>query len=332
MTNPRFKILKDTNNISSGGMAEKTTLSSKNTRRQEFQARFDRMWLLDPKQFDPTRNSRERERVERTLNLILRHINLEGKKVADLGCGSGYISRRIASYKADVEAVDISGNALKLLQTEDTAHIHASQDFVPSTTLQDDHYDLVISTELIAYLPEELYRLYFSELSRLVKSDGWIVCSTSIDIGTEEGENRFITLAETEIIVHECLYSYHRFAILLTDFFKAPSHFIKAAKEGEYRKKELESRSGISHWWFSINSSPVGKIFWKPVKLLFYPFERLFTQNRKILLGLEKLCRLVCGRTGISHVMVIGKRKPLFDPFPHTPPPEELKHKKQLWE
>lgn len=230
MTNPRFKILTDTNNISSQDTAKKNTLSSKSTRRQEFQARFDRMWLLDPKQFDPTRNSRERERVERTLHLLLRHIHLEGKRVADLGCGSGYISRRIASYKADVDAVDISGKALKHLQTEDTAHIKACQDFVPSTTLQDDHYDLVISTELIAYLPEELFRLYFSELSRLVKPDGWIVCSTSIDISTDEGEHRFISLAETEIVIHECLYSYHRFTILLTDFFKAPSHFISGKR------------------------------------------------------------------------------------------------------
>jgi hypothetical protein len=185
---------------------------------------------------------------------------------------------------------------------------------------------------MIAYLPEELYRLYFSELSRLVKTEGWIVCSTSIDIGTEGGVHRFISLAESEMIIHECLYSYHRFSIHLTNFLKAPFRFIKASKDGEYRKKELESRTGLSHAWFSLNSASVGKIIWSPIRLILYPFEQLFTQNRHTLLTLEKLCRLFCGNSGISHVIIIGKRKPLFNPFPHTPPPEEMKHKKQLWE
>ncbi len=332
MTHPRFNILNSKESTPSQQAAPKSSLPLKNTRRQEFQARFDRLWLLDPKHFDATKNNRERERIARTLDLILRHMNLEGIKVADLGCGSGELTRQLAARNTEIDAVDISSNALKELQKHEMVRIHAIQDFVPSTTLQENHYDCVISTELIAYLPEELYRLYFSELSRLAKLEGWIVCSTSIDIGTQEGVQRFISLAETEIHLHECILSYHKFAICLADFLKAPSRFIKAATDAEYRKKELENRSSVSRSWFWFNSTRVGNLFWRPVKFLCSPLVQLVTQNRNILLALEKLCRALCGENGISHIIILGKRKPLFTPEIHTSAPEELKHKKQLWE
>jgi 2-polyprenyl-3-methyl-5-hydroxy-6-metoxy-1,4-benzoquinol methylase len=302
------------------------------TRRQEAQARFDRLWLLDPKQFDPNRNSMERERLNNTLNLILHHLNVNEKRVVDLGCGSGVFSRKLASQGSFVDAVDVSSNALKELQKEETLHINPIQDYVPVTTLKDEHYDLVISTELIALLPHELYRLYFSELARLVKPEGYAVSSTALDIDSEDALARFSSLMETEFEIQGRVFSYHRFTIKLLNFFKSPFRFTQAAKEPEYRHRELASRTGISRWWFSINSTSIGSVPWYILKYLCYPFVYLLSQNRISLIILEKFCQVCCGDSGISHVIYIGKRKPIFYPPPPANPPRELKHKKQVWE
>ncbi len=331
MTENRLKIIAVENN--------RTTLPSsinnhlaKKTRRQEAQARFDRLWRIDPKQFDPGRNNMERERVDRTMDLILAHLNLEGKSAADLGCGSGVFSRKLALKGAVIDAIDISSVALTELNKSDITHINPLQDYVPTTTLKDDHYDLVVSMELIALLPQELYRLYFSELARIVKPEGNVICSTAVDIDSVDALARFKDLAETEFELQHLIFSYHRFAIKLLDFFKSPLRFTQAVKDPEYRHRELESRSRISHWWFSINSTPFGSLPWKVLKHVFNPFVYLLSQNRMTLILLEKFCKFCCGNSGISHIIYLGKRKPIYYPPPPPNPPRELKHKRQVWE
>ncbi|MCE5318258.1 MAG: methyltransferase domain-containing protein [Parachlamydia sp.] len=87
--------------------------SERLSRRKEAEARFDRLWLVSPEQMNPLRNIRERERLDRTLD-ILKGIDLQSKRVVDLGCGGGVLSRKLRDSGAEVDAVDISSNALKL--------------------------------------------------------------------------------------------------------------------------------------------------------------------------------------------------------------------------
>lgn len=187
----------------------------KQNKRQMTQAKFDRLWLEDPSQFDPERNGMEKERLARTFELILRHIDLKGKKVVDLGCGHGVLAKMLAAEGATVDAVDISPLALKPLKSEPIANIRPVQDYIPQTLLEDDAYDLVISTEVLGYLPEEDRRLYFAELARLVKPEGLVVCSNGLDIYTENPLEAFAALAETEFQILEWVYSYNGFYIKL---------------------------------------------------------------------------------------------------------------------
>lgn len=190
---------------------------TKANKRQALQAKFDRIWLDDSKQFDPQRNCIEQERLKRTLDLLSRHTMLAGKQAVDLGCGRGVFAKMLAAEGALVDAVDISANALKPLKEENPQNIRPVQDMLPQTLLQDDHYDLVISTEVIGFLPELERRLYFAELSRLVKSDGLVLCSTGLDINTVGGFEAFEALAETEFQILEWVFSYHAFFIRLTN-------------------------------------------------------------------------------------------------------------------
>ena len=232
--------------------------SSKTNRKEEARAKFERLWLTDPEQFDPNRNAMERERVVRTWHLIDEVLQPKDKKIADLGCGSGVFSIGLAERGAHVDAVDIASNALKLIKekySNNNSNLTTIQDYIPNTKLRDDHYDAALSTELIAYLHPEQYRLFFSELSRIIHADGHVICSTSIDIDSDDALQRFMSLAETELKVHKWIFSHHALYIRLNRFYTAPQRFAKAGKDPEYRQQSLDKRNGIDKWWFEINSA-----------------------------------------------------------------------------
>lgn len=299
-------------------------------RREAAQSKFDQLWLEDPAQFDPERNCIERERLKRTLELLKRHTTVTGKRAIDLGCGSGVFTKLIQSEGAVVDAVDISDIALKSLKN--CSEINAIQDLVPTTKLTDDSYDIVISTELIGYLPKEERRLYFSELSRLVKPDGYVICSTGLDIHTEEALQAFVDLVETEFHPIEWTLSSHAFSISIKDLLKAPDAFAKGSKEQAFRQQQAAKRNGLGRYWYQLNSSWLIGPLWKMVSFLTNPLFKLMDQNRSLMLGLEKFCRAFKSNSGISHVIFIGQRRPLIVPSAEELMAIEPKHKRQVWE
>ncbi len=301
-------------------------------RRLEAQAYFDRLWLIDPEQFNPLRNCMHRERIDRTMQLIEKMGELQNKRVVDLGCGSGVLSRRIRDEGASVDAVDVSENALKKLREFSLERIQPCQDYVPSTLLNDDAYDLVVCTELIAYVRSDEYRLLFSELIRLVKREGYIICSASIDIDSDDALARFAEFAETETEILQWSLSYHRCYIRIKSFFETPSRFIKASRDGEWKTRELKKRGSLSSWWLRINSTPPLVWLWYPISLLFYPFMALLKNNRTVLLLLEKFCHALWQENGVSQAIFIGKRRKLFQELPKDQIPKEHKQKRQVWE
>jgi 2-polyprenyl-3-methyl-5-hydroxy-6-metoxy-1,4-benzoquinol methylase len=331
MENKRLKIVKTDNNIQNKA-EDQSPLSNRKMHRKELQARFDRLWLIDAEHMDPLRNCMERDRIERTMTLIQTTLSLSGKLVADLGCGSGVLTRKTRDAGAKVDALDISVNALKILREHRMDNIEAIQDYVPMTTLKDDSYDLVVSTELIAWLPEDEYRLYFSELARLVKLDGHVVCSTQIDINSDDALQRFANLAETEFKIDKWILSHHLCYLRITDFFKAPARFAKASHDNEYRLRELNRRYGFSQWWFRMNSTKAPAFLWSLIQYPLKPIVGLLRQNRTLLLCLEKICSFFWSQSGISHAIFIGQRRPMLEILPKNEIPKELKHKKQLWE
>lgn len=189
--------------------SEKSPQTKSSGNRTEIQAKFERIWLKDPEKFNPTKTIMEKERVKRTKGLL---DELQGVTTCvDLGAGYGVFSRFLAAKGILVTAVDIAKNALKRL--EGVANITGFQDYVPDTKLQGNAYDIVLSTDLIAHINPHEYRLYVAELVRLVSKDGVIVCSTPIDIHSDEALQRFAGLMETEIIIDKWVFSYHRLFI-----------------------------------------------------------------------------------------------------------------------
>lgn len=304
---------------------------NKINRRVESQAKYDRQWLKNPTKFI-TKNAVEKNlRRKRILELIQKHLSLNEKQVVDLGCGYGYLSRELRDLGAYVDAVDISQNALKEFEKFNLTNIKLVHDFLPKSFLSDDHYDLVIASDLIASLNESEYRLLFSELARIVKKDGFVIVSTSIDLNSEDALQKFASLASTELEFIEWAFSYHFLYIKLVDFLLFPQRVVRAANDKEYRNKSIKKRIYLKKLWFQWSSTKVGSYFWKLINLFSEPMAANLLKSEKTLIVLEKLSKSLFKERAISHAILLGKRKSLFDNSLNKDL-TELKHKKQVWE
>lgn len=328
MNDNRLNIIKNENTPT-----EPSFPHSKNGWRHEAQAKFERMWLVDPEQFNPNRNCMERERIERTWLLAKDFIKLKNALVADLACGEGTITKLLKNEGAKVHALDIASQAIKILRSH-VPYVDATyQQCLPHTTLEDDAYDLVFANEVIAYLPTQQLRLFMAELCRLVKPQGYVICSTPLDFTTQDPLLRFAGLAETEFKIHRWVCSHHRLYIRLREFFSAPEYYAKAYKDNPFRQQELNTKKGFSQQWLRWNSQGLVGFTWSILQYATHPIANFLKKNRKSLIFLEKICRLFWGDSGISHAIFIASRRPLQPlDLPPSEIPIERKGKREVWE
>jgi 2-polyprenyl-3-methyl-5-hydroxy-6-metoxy-1,4-benzoquinol methylase len=305
---------------------------ARKAKREETQAKFERIWHRFPLTFNPYRNAKEQERIKRSIELLKNSAEISGKKAVDLGAGWGEFSKLLTEYGAEVTAVDISALALKKISENAGSKVRLKQDYVPKTTLDDEEFDLVIALDLIAYLSPEDFRLFFIEMARLLKYNGRGLFSTAVDFRSEDSLKRFIELTETEFTVQKISVSHHMFFIVLRDFLKAPARFWKASKEKTYLEENLSKRHAFKRWWFYLNSFPILGIFWKVVSFLTNPLSSGMDKSKFCLLLLERVTRFFKNEKGISHVILLVKRKPLIPTLKPSEVPVERKTKKQLWE
>lgn len=177
----------------------------------------------------------QKEKREKIDSLIKKHIDVNGKQVVEFGSS-------------------LSGSSL------------------PNTTFEDSFYDLVICTDVIAELHPHEHRLAISELSRIMKPKAIILCSTSLDIDSEDAYDQFKKLMYTEFSIIEWSLGYHAYTIKIMNLLKKPS------------------------------------AYWQKLDWLFTPFFKLL-ERKKCIDILEKTCHFLSPKRGISHAICIGVRK-----------------------
>lgn len=328
MSENRLKILdvNSTNNLTS----KQTTKKSAKNQFIAIEAKFERLWLIDPLQFSPMRNCMERVRLERSWNLLCKHVNPMKKKVIDIGCGSGVFARRLRNEGASVAALDIAKNALKFFENVDADQIQLIHDVMPYTELSDHDYEIITCMEVIADIPQNEYRLFFAELSRLIKMDGILLCSSPIDIYSVGAKERLMQLASTEFDIIDQVESYHAFSLKLKRLLKYPSYCISAWRDTSIREKILSSKWGLNRILFWIYTTPLFISLWYGLEPITRPFLKLLKTNKKLLLFFEKVSRFLWNDDGVSHYIFIAKPRQL-----KVPPPEDIPierpTKKQVW-
>jgi 2-polyprenyl-3-methyl-5-hydroxy-6-metoxy-1,4-benzoquinol methylase len=105
---------------------------------------------------------------------------VEGKKVLDYGCGSGYGAHFLASHGSHVTGIDISQDAIEYAEKNYVASNLSYQQVHPAEDgplpFEDSSFDVVISFQVI----EHVYDIdaYLSEIRRVLVDGGVFLCAT----------------------------------------------------------------------------------------------------------------------------------------------------------
>jgi len=108
-------------------------------------------------------------------SLFIRGISLDGKKVADIGCGTGAFSRKMAMRKANVIGVDPSTELLQhAIDFNKTKNykIHYVQGYSENTGLTESQFDLVTVMRAWHWFDREKAII---EIKRILREKGTLI-------------------------------------------------------------------------------------------------------------------------------------------------------------
>lgn len=143
--------------------------------------------------------ARSREDIPVSLidSLLIRGIFFDGKKVADIGCGTGALTRKFSMRKADVIGVDPSKELLEQAETINQLKSYSipyKQGTAEDTGLQAAQFDIVSVMRAWHWFnrPKAL-----QEMKRILKPKGTlIIIDSGFLSGTEEVEKTFEVLSK----------------------------------------------------------------------------------------------------------------------------------------
>lgn len=183
-------------------------LSLTQQRRVALEAKYERAWLVDPEQFNPANSLTEMQRMNQTWQKLESLLSPE-MRVVDLACGWGLLTEKLLEAGCKVDAVDVASNALKRLPHH--PRLRTFNQAVPRTTLDDYAYDVVLALDVLTELNCDDYRLFMSEVQRLMNRKGIALISTPLDHRTEDPLHVFLNLLQKEFVVKTMNLSYHKY-------------------------------------------------------------------------------------------------------------------------
>lgn len=135
-------------------------------------------------------SSRTIDTIEKIVTWIDSQLDLDGKRVVDLGCGPGLYARRMAKCGASVTGIDFSANSLDYARNRDMHNV----EYLEADYLEDDlpgGFDIavLIYYDYCAMAPENRTRL-LQKIHRMLKPGGHLV----VDL---YGPGAFDAFAET---------------------------------------------------------------------------------------------------------------------------------------
>jgi ubiquinone/menaquinone biosynthesis C-methylase UbiE len=107
------------------------------------------------------------------MNSILKKL-VDGKKVLEIGCGSGLMTKKILQWKADVKGLDFSETMIEIARRENPQIEFFISD-AKSTPFESSEFDVVASSLMIHYFKD--LNIIFKEVSRILISGGSFVFS-----------------------------------------------------------------------------------------------------------------------------------------------------------
>jgi SAM-dependent methyltransferase len=112
-------------------------------------------------------------RADRVLKEVVRRAR-PNLRILDVGCGTGWMSRKLAEY-GEVTAVDFASAVIHNLQEKYPSVKWVDGDFL-SVELPEDYYDIVCSMETIAHVSDQ--GSFAHRIARVLRVDGVLLLTT----------------------------------------------------------------------------------------------------------------------------------------------------------
>ncbi|WP_263834076.1 methyltransferase domain-containing protein [Sulfurospirillum oryzae] len=120
--------------------------------------------------------SQETERID----IVKKFIPNDVKTVLDAGCGNGAISNYLDGF--DITAIDRSHEALKYVKNKS---VEGSLDSLP---FEDDSFDLIICSDVLEHLTDEIYKKTIKEFKRVSKKYILIISPNDEDLEANQSK------------------------------------------------------------------------------------------------------------------------------------------------
>ena len=124
--------------------------------------------------------------------------NVDGKRILDAGCGTGFYTKWLVEQGADVLGIDVSDEMLShaVEQVSDSAEFRQADLGEPLDFAASESFDGIVSALALSYVRD--WDQVFSEFNRILTSGGFLVFSTGHPLDqfppeNEGGENYFET-------------------------------------------------------------------------------------------------------------------------------------------
>lgn len=105
---------------------------------------------------------------------FLQSLNLEKPEILDFGCGTGWLSEMLAAF-GSVTGVDLAESAIATAKARCPDCTFFAGDLF-KMALPAEHFDVVISQEVIAHLPDQA--AYVERAANLLKHGGHLIITT----------------------------------------------------------------------------------------------------------------------------------------------------------
>ena len=189
---------------------------------------------------------------------LCKHINLINSKVADIGCGTGWLCRKMRSAGADVTGIECSQSQLQSARKQDPENSRFYLEGVgEALPLEDESQDVLIFSQSLHHVPVDVMPKALEEAGRVLKADGKLYVLEPVPKGPMyEVENLIDDEAEIRncaqkalaaisgfILVHEENYDTPYFYPNVDELIKDMSDVdpVRKSRADTYRK-ELEVR------------------------------------------------------------------------------------------
>lgn len=183
-----------------------------------------------------------------------------GKRVLDLGCGTGYGSAELNRQAAAVTGLDVSADAVAFAREKFVAPgLEFVEGSATQVTLADNNYDLIVAFEVIEHLKD--WRKLLEEAKRLLAPGGQFVVSTPNKLYYQStravsGPNPY----------HEHEFTFDEFREALAEFFPHTTLFFENHSDGivfqaqgsggataaELRMEASAPDSGAAHFFIAV--------------------------------------------------------------------------------